>query len=284
MAALKIDVFNSGYLPVPSALPVWPEGWQATWPASTSTLVSGERDGVLIDALVTKDESQELVDWLTGTGKNLTDVYITHGHGDHFFGLNTILETFPQARAVSLPEIVPILAEQVTPDWLQIWESFFPDQLFEKPAVPVALDSPELKVEGHMLHVLKLGQSDVPDSTAVHIPELETLLSGDVIYNGIHCWTYQSTPEDRMAWIETVNEVEKLGVKTIIAGHSDPNAPDNDASRMIDATRRYLLDFNEAVASSSTGDEVVSNMTAKYPQLGNPYTLWLGAYTQTYAD
>jgi glyoxylase-like metal-dependent hydrolase (beta-lactamase superfamily II) len=284
MAALNIDVFNSGYLPVPSALPVWPEGWQATWPASTSTLVSGERDGVLIDALVTKDESRELADWLTGTGKNLTDVYITHAHGDHFFGLNTILETFPQARAVALPEVVPGLAEQATPDWLQIWESFFPGQLFEKPAVPVALDSPELAVEGHTLNVLKLGQSDLADSTAVHIPELETLLSGDIIYNGIHCWTYQSTPADRIAWIETVNEVEKLGVKTIIAGHSDPNAPDNDAARLIDATRQYLLDFNEAVGSSSGGEEVVSKMTAKYPQLGNPYTLWLGAYTQTYAD
>jgi glyoxylase-like metal-dependent hydrolase (beta-lactamase superfamily II) len=284
MAALNIDVFNSGYLPVPSALPVWPEGWQATWPASTSTLVSGERDGVLIDALVTKDESRELADWLTGTGKNLTDVYITHGHGDHFFGLNTILATFPHARAVSLPEIVPVLAEQTTPDWLQIWESFFPGQLFDKPAVPVPLDRPELKVEGHTVRVLKLGQSDVPDSTAVHIPELETLLSGDIIYNGIHCWTYQSTPADRVAWIETVNEVEKLRVKTIIAGHSDPNAPDNDAARMIDATRQYLLDFDEAVASSSAGEEVVSKMTAKYPQLGNPYTLWLGAYSQTYAN
>jgi glyoxylase-like metal-dependent hydrolase (beta-lactamase superfamily II) len=284
MAALNIDVFNSGYLPIPSALPVWPEGWQATWPASTSILVSGERDGVLIDALVTKDESRELADWLTGTGKNLTDVYITHGHGDHFFGLNTILETFPHARAVSLPEIVPALADQATPDWLQIWESFFPGQLFEKPAVPVPLESPELKVEGHTLRVLELGQSDVPDSSAIHIPELETLVAGDVVYNGIHCWTYQSTPADRMAWIETVNEVEKLGVKTIIAGHSDPNAPDNDAARMIDATRQYLLDFNEAVASSSAGEEVVSKMTAKYPQLGNPYTLWLGAYTQTYAN
>jgi glyoxylase-like metal-dependent hydrolase (beta-lactamase superfamily II) len=284
MAALNIDVFNSGYLPIPSALPVWPEGWQATWPASTSILVSGERDGVLIDALVTKDESRELADWLTGTGKNLTDVYITHGHGDHFFGLNTILETFPHARAVSLPEIVPALADQATPDWLQIWESFFPGQLFEKPAVPVPLESPELKVEGHTLRVLELGQSDVPDSSAIHVPELETLVAGDVVYNGIHCWTYQSTPADRMAWIETVNEVEKLGVKTIIAGHSDPNAPDNDAARMIDATRQYLLDFNEAVASSSAGEEVVSKMTAKYPQLGNPYTLWLGAYTQTYAN
>jgi hypothetical protein len=32
---------------------------------------------------------------------------------------------------------------------MQIWNSFFPDQLFEKPTVPVALDKPELEGEGH---------------------------------------------------------------------------------------------------------------------------------------
>ena len=70
MAGLKIDIFNAGYRPVPSAVPVWPHGRQATWPATTSTLISGERDGVLVDALATKDESQELTEWLATTGKN----------------------------------------------------------------------------------------------------------------------------------------------------------------------------------------------------------------------
>ena len=165
MAGLNLDIFNAGYKPIPSALPAWPDGRQATWPATTSTLISGERDGVLVDALATKDESQELADWLATTGKNLTEVYITHAHGDHFFGLNTVLETYPSARAVALPEQVPLLAEQVTPEWMETFNSFFPDQLFDKPAVPVALDKPELEVEGHTLHVLKLGQSDVADST-----------------------------------------------------------------------------------------------------------------------
>jgi hypothetical protein len=63
MAGLNIEIFNTGYRPVPSAIPVWPDDRQATWPATTSTLISGERDGVLVDALVTKGESQELVDW-----------------------------------------------------------------------------------------------------------------------------------------------------------------------------------------------------------------------------
>ena len=72
MAGLNIDIFNAGYRPVPSAIPVWPDGRQATWPATTSALISGERDGVLVDALVTKGESQELADWLATT-KRATD-------------------------------------------------------------------------------------------------------------------------------------------------------------------------------------------------------------------
>jgi glyoxylase-like metal-dependent hydrolase (beta-lactamase superfamily II) len=196
---------------------------------------------VLVDALATKGESQVLADWLGKTGKNLTEVYITHAHGDHFFGLKTVLDRFPKARAVALAELVPLLAEQVTPGWMQIWNSFFPDQLFEEPAVPVGLDKPELEVEGHALHVLKLGQSDVADSTAVHVPDLGTLLPGDVIYNGVHLWMYQSDHAQRMDWIETVNEVEKLGVKTIIAGHTDPAAPDHDAARLIEAVQRFGL-------------------------------------------
>jgi ribonuclease BN (tRNA processing enzyme) len=30
----------------------------------------------------------------------LTSIYITHGHGDHFFGIKQMLEAFPAARAV----------------------------------------------------------------------------------------------------------------------------------------------------------------------------------------
>jgi len=95
---------------------------------------------------------------------------------------------------------------------------------------------------------------------------------------------YQSDHAQRMNWIETVNEVEKLGVKTIIAGHTDPGAPDNDAARLIEANRQYIYDYDEGVASSRSGEKVVAKMTAKYPDLGNAYTLWLAAYTQPYGD
>jgi hypothetical protein len=61
---------------------------------------------------------------------------------------------------------------------------------------------------------------------------------------------------------------------------TDPDAPDNDGSRLLNHTRQYIHDFDQAVAASSSGQEVVSRMTAKYPDLGNPYALWLADNTQ----
>jgi hypothetical protein len=85
-----------------------------------------------------------------------------------------------------------------------------------------------------------------------------------------------------MAWVETLNRIEELAPATIIAGHKDPDAPDDDGARTLLATRQYIQDFDSVVAASKGGAEVVDAMTEKYPELGNPYTLWLAAYTQPY--
>ena len=33
-------------------------------------------------------DAEHVAKWIGATGKNLTTIYITHGHADHFFGLN----------------------------------------------------------------------------------------------------------------------------------------------------------------------------------------------------
>jgi glyoxylase-like metal-dependent hydrolase (beta-lactamase superfamily II) len=61
----------------------------------------GERDAVLVDTFFTVDQGDALVDWVAASGKNLTTIYITHGHGDHFFGIGALLDRFPKARALT---------------------------------------------------------------------------------------------------------------------------------------------------------------------------------------
>ncbi|GAA3833637.1 MBL fold metallo-hydrolase [Streptomyces chiangmaiensis] len=65
------------------------------WSPVTAKLITGERNAVLIDALMTVSR---LADWVAANGKSLTTVFLTHGHGDHWFGLDTLLERFPHVR------------------------------------------------------------------------------------------------------------------------------------------------------------------------------------------
>src|SRR6266404_7408081 len=72
-----------------------PSATQRLWSPTSATLISGEQDAVLVDALLTVGQARDLADWVAAHGKNLTAVYITHGHGDHWFGLSVILDRFP---------------------------------------------------------------------------------------------------------------------------------------------------------------------------------------------
>ena len=58
------------------------------WVTNTVTLIYGERDAVLVDTFLSVQHSNELLDWVAESGKNLTTIYVTHAHGDHFFGLS----------------------------------------------------------------------------------------------------------------------------------------------------------------------------------------------------
>jgi glyoxylase-like metal-dependent hydrolase (beta-lactamase superfamily II) len=82
---------------------------QLMWSPISSTLTSGKRDCVLVDTFITVEQANILVDWVAASGKNLTTIYVTDGHGDHFFGIGALLDRFPNARAVATPDVVKLM-------------------------------------------------------------------------------------------------------------------------------------------------------------------------------
>src|ERR1700733_4386082 len=100
--SLRWDVFLAPSIPtVTSDLP--PGENQRPWPPISSTLISGGRDAVLVDPPITVEQARALANWVAASGKNLTTIYASHGHGDHFFGTNTVLERFPNTNFVPRP-------------------------------------------------------------------------------------------------------------------------------------------------------------------------------------
>src|SRR5262245_57282507 len=126
---LKWDVFMTPGIPIVTQ--DRPAGvGETVFQAMAATLIYGEDAAVLVGAFMTVGLATARADWVKSKQKHLTTIYITHGHGDHWFGAGTLLERFPQAQLVATPNTVKIMHvhEAARP----IWEASFPRQIPDK--------------------------------------------------------------------------------------------------------------------------------------------------------
>jgi len=244
-----------------------------------ATLVEGEKDAVLIDNSFTLADAHRLTAGILDSKKNLTTVYVTHWHPDHYFGLVVLKQAFPKAKLVALPETVA----EIKTTWkakVKQWQPLYGDAITAQPVVPTALPkgTKTLTLEGQTLEVHGGLQGDSPNNSYVWIPSIKTVVAGDIVYHGVYPWTAETKPADRAAWLKSLDELSALGATTVVAGHKDPKTKDDGAG--IEQTRAYLKAFDEAVASSKSADEVEGKMKAKYADLKLPIILHFGAAAQ----
>jgi glyoxylase-like metal-dependent hydrolase (beta-lactamase superfamily II) len=277
--SLDFDVFVVDPKPIPSSIPSFEATvGQATWPPSTSTLIRSGDSGLLVDCLITEEEGRSLATWVQTHDCRPEYVYITHPHADHFLGLPEILRSFPDAQPVALAESIPAMKEQTSPGYMQVWGGFFPGQLTGNPVVPASIAGSTIPIGDSTATLIPVGTTDSDHSSVVHVPGLSLVVSGDVVYNQTHMWLMRSTSNSRESWLRALDAVAALDAQTIVAGHRNPQAADDDARRQIDECRRYIADFEAALARSSSPADLIDQMTAAYPNLANPYTLWVAAY------
>src|SRR5271155_1451827 len=103
----------------------------------TSTLIFGEYDAVLVDAMCTVAEAEALAAWVALHNRNLETIYITHAHFDHFYGLSILLDHFPGARAPAPPKALNQITQiYLSPPVRQLARRMFPGQIPTKLVAP----------------------------------------------------------------------------------------------------------------------------------------------------
>ena len=246
------------------------------WVANAATLIQGERDAVLVDTFLTAEHAKKLVDWVVASGKNLTTIFVTHGHGDHFFGLAPLLERFPEARAVATPAVAEAMRGQLTPAWIDgFWQRLFPDQIPEKLLVADPIAGDLLDLEGHALNVVDTGRTDTAHSAVLHVPSIGLIVGGDVVYNGVHIYLSESDTESRIEWIAALDRLAALRPRAVVAGHKIPD--NDDDPRRLAETQQYLRDFNRLDAATDDARQLYDAMLALYPERINTGSLWAAA-------
>jgi glyoxylase-like metal-dependent hydrolase (beta-lactamase superfamily II) len=254
-----------------------PPGKEAlAWVTNTVTLVYGERDAVLVDTFLSEQHSKELVDWIVASGKNLTTIYVTHAHGDHFFGLKLVLDRFPNARAIATAPVVKAIQDQIKPEFMKsFWEPRFPGQLPSELVAPKVLDGDTFYLEGEPLKVIHLGHTDTSSTTALHVPSIGLVISGDGVYNETHLYLAECDENALDEWLEALDKIEALHPRAVVAGHGALR-PDSSPEH-IQKTRHYITDFRASASSASTYLELYERMLSLYPDWVNPGSLWAAA-------
>jgi glyoxylase-like metal-dependent hydrolase (beta-lactamase superfamily II) len=254
-----------------------PPGYEPLlWVSNSATLIYGERDAVLVDTFLTSDHAIKLADEVAASGKNLTYIYITHGHADHFFGINALKQRFPDVRAVATASVVDRMAGQLQTELMDgFWRKVFPGQIPDDPGMAEALDQAAIDLEGNALIPIPTGFTDTADSTSLHVPSIDLIAAGDVVYNGIHPFLGESSVQTRLDWIAALDKLDTLEPRAVVAGHKVPDHDDDPAN--IAATRQYLQDFIRLNETTDTPRELFDAMIEIYPDRVNPGSLWGGA-------
>ncbi len=240
---------------------------------TSATLIFGQRDAVLVDAFLTVEQAAALVEWVAASGKNLTTIYVTHGHGDHCFGIGTLLNRFPKARAVATPDVVESMRRQASPEYVSsFWNARYPGQIPERLVIAQKLTGNVIQLEGHELVVVEVGHTDTDHTTCLHVPSAGLLVAGDVAYNDVHLYLAESNANTRREWIAALDAIESLKPRAVIAGHKKPEK--NDSPGIIEETRQYIRDFERLARMTTTARELYDEMLQLYPNRANPGSLW----------
>ena len=166
----------------------------------TSTLISGARDAILVDAQFTLSDGARVADWIQQSGKRLTTVFITHGHPDHYFGLAPILAKFPDAKVIATPRVIEEM-KAYAPQAVAQWKPLYGENLTDQPMFPEPFTGEHLTLEGHRIELIALGPGESEHATALWIPSIRTVVAGDAVFNGVHVWLAGVNAERRASWL-----------------------------------------------------------------------------------
>ncbi|KAJ8067552.1 hypothetical protein OCU04_004893 [Sclerotinia nivalis] len=167
-------------------VPVFDPPHNYTFSPTSYTVLHGQSTAVLIDAPVNIETSLALADWISEiiSNKTLTYIYITHGHGDHFFGIPVLQQRFPGVVAVATERTTAHVALQLSyAEFFEFWSASFPDQIPTQNEIiqPLPPDG-KFYLEDHLLQAVEVGQSNTYNTTVLHVPSLDLVVTGDAVY------------------------------------------------------------------------------------------------------
>ncbi|ENM5765640.1 MBL fold metallo-hydrolase [Vibrio mimicus] len=255
-AALQLQTYNPGE--------------QGIFPVS-STLISGEKHAILVDAQFGVNDGAKLVEMVKQSGKELTAIYISAGDPDYYFGLQPLVEAFPNVPVLASESVVKHI-EMTKDAKIGYWGPILAEKAPTKVIVPKVDNRTEFVLDGEKIEIKQLNHPQA----YLWLPAQKTILGGVAVMSDMHVWTADSqTKQARMEWVETLDRMADLKPKQVIPGHYGHEIP--QGLQAVTFTKEYLVKFEQALDSSTHSSQVIEKIRAIYPTLPDDGSLQLSA-------
>jgi len=230
---------------------------------TNSVIIEGEHEVMLVDAQLTKNNAEKVLQEINATKKPLSIIYITHEHADHFLGLEVFKEAYPGVKIIANSAVVDRI-NQAYQEKIEKWQKIFGSGATSRVVTISKFDGNFVEFEGSKIEVLKHIRGDTDENTMLWIPGQRILIAGDVLFNNMHVYTAETDSKARGKWLNSLNKIRELKPAVVIPGHSKVGAP-LDASTAVDFTENYLLVFEKELKTAKDSDSFINTMKERFP-------------------
>jgi glyoxylase-like metal-dependent hydrolase (beta-lactamase superfamily II) len=226
------------------------------------TLVKGRREALLVDVPFGRADAHRLIARILDTGLKLHTIFITQSRPDHVSSLDLLTDVFPDAEVVAHSAVAADIKRLIPLNSDRRAEGST-DNATRRSIIPAPLCTDHIRLEGHKLEILRPVQGGHVHATALWDPRAGTLIAGGLVYNSVFVLLGEHRPEQYDAWLDSLDDLESLNPKRVIAGRSKPGLP--EGANAIEWTRRYINDFRTFAKMAKSAAEMTDMLRARNP-------------------
>lgn len=252
--------------------------FRGTEASVNSYLFSNGHSAIVMDLLRNSRDASKLAELIKSKNVPLTHALITHGHPDHYVGMDVLRKEFPDVKIVVADQAIKddIIGFSTWMESVGWWEAE-PNLKPRSEANPGGFDYESeigiLDFEDHQFTLdgggTLLIKTDYKPAEAEHVTtvfseDLNALFSSDLCYNGVHLWLGQGVDQQHIDnWKSELNRLKADYTDptlTVYPGHGGKSS-----IQLFDSVLQYLSDFVQVVAKADSKEQAMEMMKNQYP-------------------